>query len=93
MIVHINPNQSILPASFSTTNQFLNQFSQIDKLLKEKLELLQVSQHGLKPTIPPSFFKQYPDKNNILIPQGFAFIPAASLVPSPKESAPPDESA
>ena len=41
----------------------------------------------------PSFFEQRLDKNNILIPQGFAFIPATSLAPSPKESAPPDESA
>ena len=90
MIVHINPNQFLFKSSQLLPNPISHQ---IDKLLKEKLELLQVSQHGLKPTIPPSFFKQYPDKNNILIPQGFAFIPAASLAPSPKESAPLDESA
>ena len=66
---------------------------QIDKLPKKKLELLQVQQHGLKPLIPPFYFAQYPDKNNTLIPQDFAFIPATSFAPSPKESAPLKESA
>ena len=55
---------------------------------KKKLELLQVPRHGLKPIIPPFYFEQHLDKNNILIPQGFAFIPATSLAPSPKKAHP-----